>query len=557
MDNHISCQKVRRGVILVVVLIVIVLLTLSVLTFSKFMSAQRRGTRHALRQTQVRLLAESGAEYMRNLLAKDTYTLLELGGLYDNPAEFCGHIVTDGTIVMGGIAAGTAASESQIDSRDVGRFSVTAPALSENGILTGEQIRFGLEDESCKVNLRMILQIDTETPGAGRILLMRLPGVTIDIADAILDWLDEDNEPREYGAEDDYYASLDPPYYSRNKMPDSIDELLLVRGMTPKLLYGIDWNRNGIIDRGEPDEITLDESGVTDGSLNLGLAAYLTLDSRESMTTPDGLKKINVNMEDLDELRSLLEERFEEQTWVDYIISYRQGSTGTGTTDTTGAPADGSAPGTSGSTAGTSSTEAAGTETTIKTLFDLVGGNGSPFAEDADAMRDYMPLLYDNLTTSDTPVIGRININQAPRAVLNILIPGEAELEQESGVAAEFAAEVAATMSSVVENILAARVCDPALIEQTEMNYPFWIYTQGFADFDTMKSLAEVICTQGAVFKGAVTGRFDEQSPVSRHEVWLDASEGGKPAKIIRIRDISELGPGYTAELLNADAWAR
>jgi len=36
-------------------------------------------------------------------------------------------------------------------------------------------------------------------------------------------------------------------------------------------------------------------------------------------------------------------------------------------------------------------------------------------------------------------------------------------------------------------------------------------------------------------------------------EVWLDTSETGKLPKIIRIRDISELGPGYTSELLGAD----
>jgi len=35
--------------------------------------------------------------------------------------------------------------------------------------------------------------------------------------------------------------------------------------------------------------------------------------------------------------------------------------------------------------------------------------------------------------------------------------------------------------------------------------------------------------------------------------VWLDSSEGTGPARIIRIRDLSDLGPGYSAELLGAD----
>ena len=39
--------------------------------------------------------------------------------------------------------------------------------------------------------------------------------MTEEIADAILDWLDEDEEPREYGAESDYYSSLSPGYAPR------------------------------------------------------------------------------------------------------------------------------------------------------------------------------------------------------------------------------------------------------------------------------------------------------------------------------------------------------
>jgi len=559
----------RRGIILVVVLIVIVLLTLSVFTFSKFMMAQRRATDMTLRQTQARLLAESGIEYLRAMLLKDQWTLLELGGLYDNPDEFCGHIVTDGTVAMTGYTAGMQTSRNNIDFRDVGRFSVIAPALSEDGMLFGEQIRFGLEDESSKVNLRWILQIDLVQPGTGRAVLMRLPGVTEEIADSILDWIDDSSyEPREFGAKDEYYTSLDPPYYTRNGMPDFLDELLLVRGMTPKLLYGIDWNRNGIIDFGEPDEASLAEFDVTDGSLNLGLIAYLTLDSRESTVTPDGLDKINVNMEDLEELRSLLDERFEDQTWVNYIISYRQTSQSeqnqAGSNTNLGSIIGGLLTGNDGGeSTGGSGTSGGGTQ--INSLLDLVGGQGSPFTDDPDAMNEYLPLLYDNLMTSGTPVVGRININQAPRTVLELFTAREDELTDAAlllGIGTDVASDLFGGSTSfsqmdvwdIIERILAERVSDPHLIEYPEMNYPFWVYTRGIiTDLAVMKQFEPYFCTQGAVFKATVVGRFDERSPVSRLEVWLDAAEGGKLPQIIRIRDISELGPGYSAELLGAD----
>ncbi|MDR0338089.1 MAG: general secretion pathway protein GspK, partial [Planctomycetaceae bacterium] len=599
----------RRGVILVIVLVVIVLSTLSVLAFSKFMMAERRGTDQSLRQKQARLLAESGVEYLRILLMKEQTVLLNLGGLYDNSTEFCGHLVTDGTVAMTGQYAGTQSGlQSEVDLRDVGRFSVLAPLLSNDDILTGEEIRYGIEDESCKANLRWVLQMEIQQPGYGQAMLLRMPGMTEEIADAILDWMDEDDEPREFGAENDYYAELDPPYYARNAIPDSLDELLLVKGVTPKLLYGIDWNRNNMIDYGEPEESTLDELGVSDGSLNLGLVSILTLDSRESMVTPDGLDKINVNMDDLEELRTLLEERFENQTWVDYIISYRQQPSTN--TSNSGINTGGSS-GLSGILAGVTGNSSSGNSTKINSILDLVASSNpqpsnpqssnsrpsnsqlsgfqssstmsslsglqtstSPFSNDPDEMNQYLPILYDNLMISDQPVVGRININQAPRTVLELLTAQEdaltdsalllgSELDATSQFASSLGVGTSTSFSDIqtadiIEGILAERICDPSLIDQPEMNYPFWPYTHGIVtDWELMKKLEPYFCTQGAVFKANIVGRFDEQSPVVRLEVWLDASVAGKPAKIIRIRELTELGPGYSAEQLGADEWSR
>ncbi len=38
---------------------------------------------------------------------------------------------------------------------------------------------------------------------------------------------------------------LDPPYAPRNGPMETIEELLLVRGVTPELLFGVDANHNG------------------------------------------------------------------------------------------------------------------------------------------------------------------------------------------------------------------------------------------------------------------------------------------------------------------------
>jgi general secretion pathway protein K len=65
-------------------------------------------------------------------------------------------------------------------------------------------------------------------------------GIAREIIDSLIDWIDSDDGDgeEEYGAEDSYYQSLDPPYSCKNGPVESIEELLLVKGITPEILYG-------------------------------------------------------------------------------------------------------------------------------------------------------------------------------------------------------------------------------------------------------------------------------------------------------------------------------
>jgi hypothetical protein len=180
--------------------------------------------------------------------------------------------------------------------------------------------------------------------------------------------------------------------------------------------------------------------------------------------------------------------------------------------------------------------------TRIKSVLDLVGGSTqiryqgqeepvtlpSPFSEEIGTMRSYLPQLLDSTTVYDEPPAGRINLNQAPRVVL-LAIPGVEE--------------------ATVEAILAERILDPmeaASVE--EMQYETWPLTTGLVDLEEMKAMLPHVCSEGAVRRAQVVGRFDHDSPVVRLEVFLDTTE--QPAKITRLRDLSHLGPGYPEEML-------
>ncbi len=58
------------------------------------------------------------------------------------------------------------------------------------------------------------------------------------VINSILDWQDQDDLHRQEGAEKDYYMGLDPPYRPKNGPLESIEELLLIKGIDRDLFYG-------------------------------------------------------------------------------------------------------------------------------------------------------------------------------------------------------------------------------------------------------------------------------------------------------------------------------
>lgn len=101
-----------------------------------------------------------------------------------------------------------------------------------------------IADEAGKVDINATSDVILKN------LLMNLgvQGEKLDIiVDSIMDWKDADDLHRLHGAESDYYMSLPNPYKAKNANFDTLEELLLVKGITPEILYG-NGERKGIID---------------------------------------------------------------------------------------------------------------------------------------------------------------------------------------------------------------------------------------------------------------------------------------------------------------------
>lgn len=303
----------RPGYVLIAVLIVVVVLALAAYQFTELMTAEYRAAARTGDAAQAKHAAVSGVHYAAAMLADPSSFYGDLGG----------HPFADGAF-----------QEQLVRQNDnaalQARFSLVAVAPTGDGTYSQ---RFGaVTDEAGKLNVNALIQLDP----SGQMLYTALmsfaatnPNMTSDIADAIVDWVDADDDPRTGGAESSTYSAQG--YKAKNGPLNTIDELLLVRGVTPQLLYGTDRNRNGVADD-DPN------GGQTTDNLR-GLADFLTVYGRELNLDSAGVLRDNVNeSEDLPGLYQRLTARVGTEL-ADYILAYKMfGVSSPGTSSSGGAP---------------------------------------------------------------------------------------------------------------------------------------------------------------------------------------------------------------------------
>jgi len=233
---------------LVIVLWIAFGLVAVTLYFAHAMQLELRAADNRAAALQAGQAIDGAARYLSNLLATVAYPGQRLA-----PTEFACEAVPVGTARFWLIGR---------DTNDW-KTSLSRPA-------------FGLVDEAAKLNLN--------APWLTAELIQYLPGMTPQLAAAILDWRDADSTPSDQGAEDEFYSRLPQPYRAKNAPFESVEELRLVAGMTAAILYGEDANLNGILDANENDGEDAPPADNRDGWLDPGLLEYFTVYSREPAT---------------------------------------------------------------------------------------------------------------------------------------------------------------------------------------------------------------------------------------------------------------------------------
>jgi hypothetical protein len=367
--------------------------------------------------------------------------------------------------------------------------------------------------------------------------------------------------------------------------------LLRVRGVAAELLFGRDADQNAMIDAYEISRPAT--SVGLGPAIDYGWASYLTLTSAERNVNAQGLPRIDVNGDNLEVLYDQLVTVMEPDWATFIIayrqngpqqnapsqngqqpgggpdgssdspapggpapagptgsFSFRGGPAAPG-----GAPASGGGPpdqqggAAQGGTATGEPVNGRQVDLTqpaghrIEQLLDLIGAQvqvtfpgapqptllQSPFVEDPSAMREYLPLLMDQLTTVSQPVLrGRVHINQAPLPVL-LAVPNMTE--------------------EAAQRIVELRGSDPSAVAAAHQ-VPTWPLSEGIVTLQEMKKLLPFLTTRGDVYRAQVVGFFDAAGPFTRVEVVVDAT--GPVARVLSWREVNHLGRGYSLEVLGA-----
>lgn len=400
-----------------------------------------------------------------------------------------------------------------------------------------------LRNESAKLNLNSLPLLKHQRTLSRR-RLMTLPRMTASIADAILDWMDPDDEPSEFGAESQYYSRLTPPYRPRQSRFESLDELLLVRGVTEDLLYGHSSHN--------PDSIPW---------LDL-----ITLHGAESTRRADQVtQKIDINNNNLIELYEILHKEFGEEV-ARFIVGWRMVG---GVLGSEGLRED-STPVSAGEVGGSTNqdresfrSESArrrlvfqmmddqesykvGTKGVnenvrrreqvtrgglnlsrlpsynARTILDFLGTNvridvnnkdtvlENPWKIDPKSFENTLSMLESRLTTTSDPyIVGRIDVMTAAKEVL-LSIPDLSQPQVDS---------IVATRRRLYKS--------PESMPQTVA----WLFSEGVLTFDQLRDISPYVTVSGTVWSGVVTAGDRSHSQPSE-TVFFRLDTGLYPARI-------------------------
>lgn len=564
-------RRGERGLILIVVLVMVVLLALLTAGYSFAVRANLSGVYARRYEYQARIAAEAGIQRAIVQLRKGRDNP---NNWYDVPQLFrqapVERVEGEANFQKSGVGTQVEAKKKDDDKTQpdpTWRFSLYAVNTDNPEQTT---VRYGLVPETAKLDLNLATEEQLRTLFAHVIPDAAPNNQQVDrdsLVQCLLDWREKGDTPRPKGAKSEYYRTLKPGYNAKCARFDTVEELLQVKGFNGWILYGEDYNRNGLIDANEDDGNASFPPDNQNGKLERGLAPFLTVVSRELNSDSDGKPRINLNMKELDKLEEQLRAKQIGGNIVEYIMGIRKGGVAfrsvmdllpvpppepepeTQPADSQPAdsqPSDEEDDGTTSQPSDESSTSQPGDATSQpssqpnKRTRNSGAGTGSrrrrgttqptsqpkepPLTNLTDEVPPGtaadLPVLLDRLSADLRPMFsGRINVTTAPREVL-LTLP---ELTEEE-----------------VNAIVSAR----GGLSGDDKRTPAWLLTQGLVSERKFRKLLPKLTSGSATFSVDSVGFADHVGTTKRLSAILEMR--GPIGQVLYYRDLTPLGPAYT-----------
>ena len=194
----------ERGVALLLALLVVSLLTALILEFDAEARREYREAAAFRDHYKAGMLTRAAVQAAGMLLQLDLLKDNKSGEKYDGPMD-------PWTIPIKNQPIGDGLLSAQIQD-ERGKLNLNDLAVSE-----GDQIQQKARTERVR-------------------RLFELLHLTPDLVDALIDWMDKDDNPQSAGAESLHYKSLRPPYRAANAPLQSLGDLKLIKGFTPDII---------------------------------------------------------------------------------------------------------------------------------------------------------------------------------------------------------------------------------------------------------------------------------------------------------------------------------
>jgi general secretion pathway protein K len=198
----------RRGIALIIVMLVILVLAVLAAGFAFSMKVEMRLARNAHDESNLEWVGRSGVALARYVVAQQTRVPNQGSFAALNQKWAGGPGDTNGML-----------AEISLQNNRLGAATFSVK-------ITDRERKFNINAAPEPV-LQQALHLVGLDAGA-------FPA----IVDSIIDWRDPDNLHRLSGAETDYYRTMNPPYAAKNGPIDDIQELLMIRGITPEIFWG-------------------------------------------------------------------------------------------------------------------------------------------------------------------------------------------------------------------------------------------------------------------------------------------------------------------------------